>query len=162
MMTLANINQLLTSPELKSLLTQLSSSAQELQGTLQEVHGQVGPLSGSIQGSANAIRDSFAGMQDVEKDLRSTLGEFQKTATSTNVQVAKIATDLHTALLSADQSFREAQVALAAVNSLIGPNSAQRADFNQVMRNLTYASQSLRGFTDQLDRNPNALITGKK
>ncbi len=160
--TLANVDKLVTSPELKTLLTQLAASAQELQGTLQDVHGQVKPISGSIQGGASAIQAAAAGMQDVEKDMRTTLGEFQKTAATTNTQVEKVSQELRTALVSADQSFREAQVALAAVNSLIGPNSAQRSDLNQVMRNLTYASQSLRGFTDQLDRNPNALITGKK
>ena len=162
MVTLSNVDKLISSPELKSLLVRLASSAQELQGTLQDVHGQVKPIAGSIVGGADAIRDSFAGMQDVEKDLKTTLGEFQKTATTANVQVEKVAADLHNSLLAADQSFREAQVALASVNSLIGPNSQQRSDLNQVMRNLTYASQSLRGFADELERNPNALITGKK
>ncbi len=160
--TLSNVDKLVTSPELKTLLTQLAASAQELQATLQDVHGQVKPVAGSIVNSTNAIGTAASGMADVEKDLRGTLGEIQKTVATTNTHVEKMSADLHTALLSADQSFREAQVALAAVSSLIGPNSAQRADLNQVMRNLTYASQSLRGFADQLDRNPNALLTGKK
>ncbi|HEY1722189.1 MAG TPA: MlaD family protein [Magnetospirillaceae bacterium] len=160
--TLSNVDKLISSPELKNLLVQLSASAQELQGTLQDVHGQVKPLTGSIEGGANAVRDAFNGMQSVEGDLRTTLGEFQKTAVTTDAQVTKMANDLHTALLSADQAFREAQVALASVDSVIGPNSPQRSDLNQVLRNLTYTSQSLRGFVDELDRNPNALLTGKK
>lgn len=162
MTTLSNVDKLVTSEQLKTLLTQLAASAQELQGTLQDVHGQVKPIAGSIIGGANAIGAAANGMQDVSNDLRTTLGDVQKTVAATNGQIQRMGSDLHTALLSADQSFREAQVALAAVNSLIGPSSAQRADLNQVMRNLTYTSQSLRSFTDQLDRNPNALITGKK
>lgn len=162
MVTLSNIDKLVTAPELKELLVQLAASAKEMQGTLQDIHGEVKPLSGSVQGSANAVRDTFVGMQDVEKDLRATLGEFQKTATTTNAEVGHVAADLHAALLAADQSFREAQLALTSVNSMIGPSSPQRADLNQVLRNLDYATQALRGFAEQVDRNPNALLTGKK
>lgn len=160
--TLTNIDKLVTAPELKTLLIQLAESAKEMQGTLQDIHGEVKPLSGSVQGGANAIRDTFVGMQDVEKDLRATLGELQKTATTASVDADRVTADLHTALLAADQSFREAQTALSAMNSMIGPNSPQRADLDQVLRNLDYATQALRGFAEQVDRNPNALLTGKK
>jgi hypothetical protein len=32
----------------------------------------------------------------------------------------------------------------------------------QVLRNLNYVTRSLRGFAEQLERNPNALIVGKR
>lgn len=161
-MTLSNIDKLVTSPELKTLLVQLAASAQELQGTLHEVHGHIEPLAGSIQGGANAFRDSFVGLQDVEKDVHNTLGEFSKTAASTNVQIGRMSSDMHETLAAADQSFREAQVALVSMNSLISPTSQQRVDLDQILRNLAYASQSLRSFSEQLERNPNAILTGKK
>ncbi len=160
--TLANIDKLVSSPELKTLLTQLAASAQEAQATLAEIHGQVKPLSGSLEGGAEALRDSLIAMQDVEKTAAGTLDEIKRAATTTSVEVGHVAGDVHAALASADQSFREAQVALASVNSLVGPNSAQRADLNQVLRNLAYATQALRSFSETLDRNPNALLTGKK
>jgi len=160
--TLANLDKLVTSPELKTLLTQLAASAQELQGTLREIHGQVKPLAGSIEGGADAFRDTFVGMQGVEKDASSTLDELRKTAATTNAAVGRAADDAHTALMAADQSFREAQIALASVNSLIGANSPQRTDLNQVMRNLAYTTQALRTFSEELERNPGALLTGNK
>jgi paraquat-inducible protein B len=162
MVTLANVDKLTSSPDLKSLLVQLAASSRELQGTLEEIHGQVKPLSSSIEGGADAIRDGFVGLQGLEKDAAGTFDEVRKTANETNAQLGHVAGDVHATLMSADQSFREAQVALAAMNSLIGPNSPQRADLNQVMRNLAYATQALRSFSEELDRNPNALLTGKK
>jgi paraquat-inducible protein B len=160
--TLNNIDKLVSSPELKAMLAQMAASAQELQSTLQDIHGQVKPLTSSIEGGADAMRDTFVGMQDVEKTANSTLEEYKKTATTANAQIGQLGGDLRTTLQAADQSFREAQVALASANTLIGPNSQQRADLNQVLRNLAYATQALRAFSEDLERNPNALLTGKK
>lgn len=160
--TLSDTDKLVNSPEVKTLLTNIAASAQELQVTLDDVHRQVDPLSSSIQGTANAARDSFVGLQTVEKDASVTLGEFQKTAGTANVQVTKVAGEVQATLANADQTLREAQVALTSVNSLIGPTSQQRADIDQIMRNLAYATQSLRSFSEELERNPNALLTGKK
>ncbi len=60
------------------------STRRELKGTAGYARrtstAQVKPLSSSIKGSANAVRDSFVGLQDVEKDAAPRLGEFQKTA----------------------------------------------------------------------------------
>ena len=160
--TLAHVDKLLSSPELKGMLVQLAASAKELQSTLQEIHGQVKPLAGSVEGGADAFRDAFVGMKDVEKSATGTLDEFQKTAAAGNLAIGQVAGDVHTALASADRNFREAQITLASVNSLIGANSQQRADLNQVLRNLAYATQALRSFSENLERNPSALLTGKK
>ncbi len=162
MVTLTHIDQLVTSPEAKTLIVQLAASAQELAQTLQAVHAQVNPVAGSVIGGANALKDSLAGMQSVEGDVKSTLGEFQRTASATNAELARMAADVHNALASADQSFRDAQAALTSANSLIAPNTPQRADLDQIVRNLTYASQSLRSLSEKLERNPNALLMGNK
>ena len=56
----------------------------------------------------------------------------------------------------------QAETTLASANGFVGEDSMVRYDLNQLIRELTNAARSIRVFADYLERNPDALIVGKK
>lgn len=159
---LSSVDQLASGPELKELLVNLAASAQELSAFLKDVHSEVAPMANSVASASDAARETFKGAEALEDDARKALAGMQKTTDIADDQIVQVSIALRAALRDADQSLKDSQVALASMNSMISPNSPQRADINQIMRNLAIATQSLRSFADQLDRNPNALLLGRK
>ena len=62
---------------------------------------------------------------------------------------------------ASDAALAATQKTVAAAGTLVAQNSQQRADLDELLRNLTIASESIRSFAEQIDRNPNAVIMGK-
>jgi paraquat-inducible protein B len=170
--TLAAINKLVASPETQTALTELTESTKELHALLAKVDGQGEPFPTlkKLDADFDAINDVFAGKNALGKSTIDTIEALHAAAETANNGIGHVTAgladtlknDLNPALKQANDSLRDAQLSLAALNSVIGPASQQRADLNQILRNLAYTTQSLRSFSEQLDRNPSALLTGKK
>jgi len=50
---------------------------------------------------------------------------------------------------------------LVNTGTLFTPNSVQRYDINEILRNLSATTRSLRSLTEELDRRPNAVLLGR-
>jgi paraquat-inducible protein B len=50
---------------------------------------------------------------------------------------------------------------LANSDSVVAPNSPQRYDLDQTLRNLTATTRALRVFAEGLERRPNSIVVGK-
>jgi paraquat-inducible protein B len=70
--------------------------------------------------------------------------------------------DLHRTLAAADGVARRAQTLLDSLNSLTEPRSPFRGDLEAALRDLAAGASSLRGFAETVERNPNALLMGRK
>jgi paraquat-inducible protein B len=68
---------------------------------------------------------------------------------------------LRETLKTATEALQKAEKVLADGDSLLDANSPQRYDLNQTLRNLSATSRSLRLFSEQLERRPNAIFLGK-
>src|SRR5262249_1702254 len=97
-------------------------------------------------------------------------------AQDTLAEARRALADMHSALTMAghlmttsiDEAARGAAVTLqkadrvlADADALLGANSPQRYDIDQMLRNLAAASHSLRLFADDLQRKPNTIVMGK-
>ncbi len=152
---LNRFNDVMSSPDLKTILGQIAQSSQELSSLLADVHGEIKPMANSVTRTADTLQETL-------KDAQGTLAGIQKATSDADVQIGQLSGDARAALSSANHDFQQAQATLNALNSLIAPNSPQRADIDQIMRNLTYSTQSLRALSQELERNPNALLMGTK
>jgi paraquat-inducible protein B len=54
------------------------------------------------------------------------------------------------------------RVAVQTISDLLGPDSAIPSDLRQALQELSTASQAITDLAAFLERNPNALLTGKK
>ena len=152
---LTSINEVVSSPELRQVLSRLAESSTELATLLRDLHAEVQPTAKSLTTAAKTMTETLEMAQ-------ATLADARRTVNNANAQITSNGKDLHEVLRSADQSFQSARAALASLDSLIAPQTPQRADVDQILRNLTYTSQSLRSLSDELERNPNALLMGRK
>lgn len=156
---LSNLNDLLASPEIKSLLTSGAQGALALEQAATTAQSVIGPLSHSLELTLAEARTTLQTIQQATKatqtDVSGLMSDSRKLAQDADKQLLALAAQANATLKATEQ-------AVQAANSLIGPASAQRADLEQVLRNLNYVTRSLRGFAEQLERNPNALIVGKR
>ena len=163
--TLANLNRVIASPDTQKALAELAASATELHAILGKVDGQGEPFP-ALKSTLDNLDKAQADLDGLHATITAINGQIGPTGDAarqvlTDAHVV-LAGDAHRALDAAQGSFRSAQAALVSLDSMIGPTSPQRADLDQLLRNLAYATQSLRGFSEQLDRNPSILLTGKK
>lgn len=156
---LTNLNELLTSPEIKSVVTNTARSAEALEQTATAARDAIGPISQSLQATLAEARTTLQAIQQATKatqtEVSGLMGDSRKLAQDADKQLLALTAQTSGVLKSLDQTLQSA-------NGLIGPASAQRADLEQILRNLNYVTRSLRGFAEQLERNPNALIVGKR
>jgi paraquat-inducible protein B len=156
---LSNLNDLLSSPEIKILLTSGARGAEALEQAATTAKSAIGPLSQSLELTLAEARTTLQTIQQATKatqtDVSGLMGDSRKLAQDADKQLLALSAQANATLKATEQ-------AVQAANSLIGPASAQRADLEQVLRNLNYVTRSLRGFAEQLERNPNALIVGKR
>jgi paraquat-inducible protein B len=148
---LEDVDKLVTSPELPSLLKSLAEASANLGELTASTRQGLPQLLSSLSETSNSARETLSKAQ-------STLGEMNGTFKSADRLVSA---DLRDAVASAKSALQRADKLLADANSLVSASSSQRYDINQILRNLAVATQSLRSLTDELDRRPNAVLLGR-
>lgn len=136
------------SQELRSLLSSVKAQAGGLD--LKKMVATVTAAAGSIEalaGSAEA-KKAFANLNQTAGDVQGLVGRLDK-------QVDPISAELVRSL----RSFHEAAQGL---QQLVGPQRGLGEAATTALRQLTRTAESIAELADYLERNPNALITGKK
>jgi paraquat-inducible protein B len=128
---LATVNQQAGGLDLKKMVTTVTSAAESIE---------------ALAGSADA-RAAFA-------NLNKTATDVQKLVANLDTQVEPVSAELVRSL----HSFHDAA---QSVQNLLGPQSGLGDEASKTFRQLTQTAESLQELADFLERNPNALITGK-
>lgn len=142
--TADSANRLMTSPELPELLRSFVAVSRGADSLIDSAREQFKPI-------ISAALDTLADAQKTLDQMRSTLG--------TADQV--VASNVPATLKAAELAMQQASVTLNGANSLVTASSPQRADIDQVLRNMAAASRSLRLLSEQLERKPNSIVLGK-
>jgi len=108
---------------------------------------RVGPLADSLQRTADGARV--------------TLSEIDGLATDGRHQLAARGDQLGQLLASSDRTAREAEAAIASLREMTAPGSRVRSDFQAALRDLAASASSLRVFSQEIERNPSALLLGR-
>jgi paraquat-inducible protein B len=77
-------------------------------------------------------------------------------------RVDPVADSVTNALYDAQKTFADLRVAIQNFSALIGPDSALPADLKQALEDVGNAGRSVADLAQFLQRNPNALLTGRK
>lgn len=129
---LASVNQQVGELDLKKMVTQVTAAAESIE---------------ALAGSAEA-KAAFA-------NLNKTATAVQRLAAKLDAQVEPVRTDLTRTL----HSFHDAA---ESVQKLLGPRSGLGEEAVRTLQQVTETAESLQRLAEFLERNPNALITGKK
>jgi paraquat-inducible protein B len=115
--------------------------------------------------SDSATRTADATTQaigDLQGKLDTTLGRISQLATNADQQLSQRSADLHTMLVSANQTVLQTRDALNQLKSLTSDRGTARINVEAALRDLAAAAASLRGFASDVEHNPQLLLTGRR
>ncbi len=160
------LDGLLNTPEIANVLTEGAGATSELHGVLTEVHGQVAPVAGNVIHATTEADRAMAELQAtahaLQTETRATLGQIRETLKTFETQGTAIGSDVKATLRAVDRTVLQVDTAAAGIAGTVGDGTPGKADIDQILRNLAAATRALRGLSETLERNPNALVTGKR
>lgn len=130
---LDDIDQLITSENIKETLVSIRQTTLSAHQLLENMDSQIKPLSTSV---------------------KSTLNDISSLTTNANRQIGPLSDSTIKAML-------EAKHVMKSIDDLVGSDSVTRGDLDNTLKELAKAAKSLRSLTDYLERHPEALIKGK-
>jgi paraquat-inducible protein B len=77
-------------------------------------------------------------------------------------RVDPVADSVTNAFYEAQKTLADLRVAIQNVSALIGPDSALPSDLKQALEDVGNAGRAIADLAEFLQRNPNALLTGRK
>ena len=136
--------------------------SQELKSLLATVNQQAGGLDlkkmvAAVTSAASSI-DALAG----SAEAKAAFANLNQTAMNVQGLVAKLDTQVEPVSAELVRSLHSFHDAAQSVQILVGPQSGLGDEAIKTLRQLTQTAESLQELADFLERNPNALITGKK
>jgi len=143
------------STEFKGLLadTRKQLNGMDLKGTVEQwkkTGAQVETLAASPE-----IKDTFVNLNAAIADLRTVLA-------SLNDQVGPVGKELTTTLTQAKSTLEEFSLTANAAHHFISSQSGLGDEATRTLQQLSSAAEAVQRLADFIERNPQALITGKK
>ena len=165
MSTMDRINQVLDQPAVQELAPQALTVLQEYRGLAQDLRGKVGPLVDQVNQSADTANQTLdrtnQAVQKIEQELTRTLRSVRQVTDTLDARLGPLADKIERTSDAATGAMRQTEQTMASANSVIEPGSATQRDLRRALDEFARAARSVRELAQQLERNPNALITGK-
>ena len=134
----------------------------ELQTLLASANQQVGAVDlKTMVAKVTAAAESIETLASSD-EAKAAFGNLNKTATDVQGLVAKLNTQVEPVSAELVRSLHSFRDAAESVEKLLGPQSGLGDETIKTLRQITETAASLQELADFLERNPNALITGKK
>jgi len=138
-----------------------------IEDILLRIHAIV--ASGEIERSLTAFADACTSanvllleMQTLPPHARKILASGSAVASSLERETPATLATARTAMEDLASAVREFKKIADGASGMLGQNAKVAADLQVLLREIAAASRSLRGLTDSLERNPEALIRGRK
>jgi len=151
---------------LADLVQDLRRTMNTLDTTLKTTQETVAASGKEIGAAAAQARQTLVvgakALQDVQVQAKTTLASIQQLSDSSRAVVVAAQPDLLNTLQSTREAAQAAQQAMGNLAELSAAGSPLRADAELAVRDMSLAARSLRSFADQLERQPNTILFGKK
>jgi paraquat-inducible protein B len=90
------------------------------------------------------------------------LNAITQVASSGDQQLTQRGAELHTLLATSNQAISQMNDLVRDLKSVTSERAAPRANIEATLRDLAAAAASLRGFANDVEHNPQLLLTGRK
>lgn len=149
-------------PTVRSNYEKMWIAAKEVLTNLKDVDFK--GTANDIKSAANKIESKLdeLDVKSINSKLISSLDSFGGFSSKLDKQVDPVAEDFKKTLAKASDSFDEVKKAATSVDNMINPQSSEGGQLNTTLEEISKTARSIRGLTDYLERNPNALIAGRK
>ena len=150
-------------------LQQLSESAQRALTALarvsDHVDAELGPVTRDVHetvvAATQTLQTANEAIHRMQPQASTALEDLDQLLTEARRQVAGRGAELSRALGTINRAAQEGETLLGSLNGLAQPRSAFRGDLEATMRDLAASASALREFAQFVERNPNALLTGR-
>ncbi|UCG71755.1 MAG: MCE family protein [Chromatiales bacterium] len=103
-----------------------------------------------------------ANLEAALADVRGAAQSFDQLAQDLDTEIGPIATELKSALQNMDGALESARSALDTLERQVGGDTGLEFELTTALREVRDAARSLRALTDYLQKNPEALLRGKR
>lgn len=159
------LNDILGNEDTAALAPTAVDTLQEYRRLAEDLRGRLGPLTEEVSESARAATGGFRQAGDslrrIEGEMTTTLETVRQTVRLLKDEVTPLAQDLRTTSGAATGAFRQAEKTLESADRTLDPGSAAQRDLRRALEEFAGAARAVRELAEKLERNPNALITGK-
>jgi paraquat-inducible protein B len=166
MQTIEGANRLVNAPEVLTAMRAMSETMIDVQRLVRQMDNQVGRLLDDVSGTSAASRGVLTDLQQVVRRLDSQIIPLSDGAKQTLDAARAILKDGQQLVRNADGKVTRmtdalTETAKTAQSTMV--TAQRRLDDNVVMtlQEVTAAVRAIRVLADYLERNPNALLTGK-
>lgn len=142
---------------LRQMTDELRETMQAVKQLALTANTELSTTAASARRTTDALTQAVAQLQG---QTARTLASVEKLSTHVDGAVTTLAPQLDQTLQVAQKALKDADSTLAHTSELTAPGAPLRADLEQALRNLAVASEALRSFSETIDRNPQALVTG--
>jgi paraquat-inducible protein B len=153
----------------KLRLQDLADSAQRAFAAVERlsthVDSVIGPLADNTNRGIDAARQTLQttdkAVRQLQAEASTTLRDLDSLLVDAHRQLDARGGELGRTLVAADRAARQAEILLNSLNGLAEPRSDFRDNLEAAVRDLAASASALRGFAETIERNPNALLTGR-
>lgn len=149
----------------RELAADLRITIQALDKTLKATEQAMDKASHELVSTSAEARKTLGAatvaLQDVQAQSHATLVSVQQLSEVSRQTVLQAQPDLQRTLEGTREAAASAKQAMRNVAELTEPGAPVRADLDAALRDLAWATRSLRAFSEQLERQPNSILFGK-
>jgi len=164
--TIQRVQKQLSQLPLEDLVTNADGALQSLRAMSERLDNDLPPLLASLRatsdGSARTADAATKAIIDLQSRLDDTLTRVTALVATGDQQISQRSADLHTLLTSSTQTAQQARETLNDLRSLTSSRGETRANLDATLRDLAAAAASLRGFANDVEHNPQLLLTGRR
>lgn len=164
--TLQKATEQLSQLPLRELAQDTTATLLSLRRLAEKLDEDIPPLVESLKAtsdkSAQTVESAGQVIKSLQGRLDTTLAAITQVATSGDQQLNQRGAELHTLLTASSQTMSQVHDLVGNVKGLTAEHGASRANIESSLRDLAAAAASLRGFANDVEHNPQLLLTGRR
>lgn len=160
------VQEQLTNLPIGDLVKNADATLTSLHGLLDRLNQQTPALfddAKTISAGVNKSLDTAtSAIGDLQRRIDETLGHIDRLVIDSDQQVTQRGADLHTLLTTSTQTMMQLRESLGDLRNLTSSRGQARTNLEATLRDLAAAAASLRGFANDVEHNPQLLLTGRR
>ena len=164
-LALDGIVNLVQSPDLKASVANLNIALKDVQSLVRNVDAQVKPLSAGVSETLRdvqkLVKDADVQVATLGPNLNEAIGDGRKLIRNVDGSVESIKANLETALSAATSALKQAEKLFQDLDSSAAPDARLMYQLTETLAEVQKAARSISTLADYLERNPEALLSGK-
>lgn len=164
--TIQKMQEQLSKLPLHELTDNANATLASLRAVSEKLDQGLPPLISSLRTTsdraAEAIGLASKTVTEMQGRLDTTLADFSRLANAGTALLTDRGAELHTVLVSSNQTVLQARDVLANLKAITSERGADRTNIDSALRDLATAAASLRGLTNEVEHNPQLLLTGRR